>query len=82
MISNENAVKLEEVKSKLLSIPLSERKEVFSSYASGKTPDEWEAYFKAMREAENDLLNKYSYLPDNKAVSLARGVILDLFVEI
>ena len=82
MISNENAEKLEEVKSKLLSIPLGERKEVFSAYASGKAPDEWETHFKAMREAENELINKYSYLPDNKAVSLARGVIWDLFVEV
>jgi len=78
MISNESA---EKIKEKLSSITLSERKEVFSSYASGKSPDEWEAYFKAMRDAENDLIQKYAYLPDNRAVSLARGVIWGLFIE-
>lgn len=69
------------LKEKLSSIPPNEKKEIFSSYASGKTPDEWETYFKAMREAENELIDKYSYLPDNKATSLARGVVWDFFVE-
>jgi hypothetical protein len=80
MISKGSA-DLKEVKEKLSSIPLGERKEVFSSYASGKSPDEWKAYFKAMREAENELKRKYSHLPDNRAVSLARGVIWELFIE-
>lgn len=77
MISNAST----NLKEKLSSIPAHERVKIFSAYASGKTPAEWETHFKAMREAENELINKYSYLPDNKAVSLARGVIWDFFVE-
>lgn len=77
MISNAST----KLKEKLSSIPPNEKKKIFSAYASGKTPAEWETYFKAMREAENELIDKYSYLPDNKAVSLARGVIWDFFVE-
>lgn len=69
------------LKEKLSSIPPHEKKKIFLAYTSGKTPDGWETYFKAMREAENELINKYSYLPDNKPQCLARGVIWDLFVE-
>ena len=69
------------IKQKLSSIPPTERRRVFSAYASGETPDEWAAYFKAMRDMENELLNKYSYLPNNKAVSLARGAVWELFMD-
>ncbi len=70
-----------EIKEKLSSIPLIERKKVFSAYASGETPDGWETHFKAMREVEKELLTKYSHLPDNRAVSLARGVIWEVFID-
>lgn len=73
--------KLSETKEKLSLASPAEKKEIFSAYSSGQNPDGWEPYFKAMREAENELINKYSYLPDNKPQCLARGVIWDLFVE-
>lgn len=78
MILNE---KLSEVKAKLSSVSLAEKKRIFSLYASGQNPDEWETYLKAMRELEDELKSKYSYLPDNKPQCLARGVIWDFFVE-
>ena len=74
--------KLSETKEKLSLVSLADKKWIFSAYSSGQNPDGWEPYFKAMREAENDLIHKYAYLPDNKAVSLARGAIWDLFIEI
>jgi hypothetical protein len=57
-----------------------ELKFLFLAYAKDQTPASWVDEFKALRDKEKQLLKDYSHLPNNKAVSLARGVIWDLFI--
>ena len=53
---------------------------LFLAYAQGKTPASWVKEFRVLRAKEQQLLKDYSHLPNNKAVSLARGCIWDLFL--
>jgi hypothetical protein len=54
---------------------------LFLAYAKGKTPASWVKEFRMLRAKEEQLLRDYSHLPNNKAVSLARGCIWDLFLR-
>ncbi len=54
---------------------------LFLAYAQGKTPASWVKEFRILRAKEEQLLKDYSHLPNNKAVSLARGCIWDLFLR-
>lgn len=54
---------------------------LFLAYAQGKTPASWVKEFRVLRDKEEQLLKDYSHLPNNKAVSLARGCIWDLFLR-
>jgi len=54
---------------------------LFLAYAQGKTPASWVKEFRVLRAREEQLLRDYSHLPNNKAVSLARGCIWDLFLD-
>lgn len=53
---------------------------LFLAYAKGRTPASWVEEFRILRAKEAQLLKDYSHLPNNKAVSLARGCIWDLFL--
>jgi len=57
-----------------------ELKFLFLAYSQGKTPASWVKEFRILRAKEDQLLKDYSHLPNNKAVSLARGCIWDLFL--
>jgi len=54
---------------------------LFLAYAQGRTPASWVKEFRILRAKEEQLLKDYSHLPNNKAVSLARGCIWDLFLR-
>ncbi len=54
---------------------------LFLAYAKGRTPASWVKEFRMLRAKEDQLLKDYSHLPNNKAVSLARGCIWDLFLR-
>jgi hypothetical protein len=58
-----------------------ELKFLFLAYAQGRTPASWVKEFRMLRAKESQLLKDYSHLPNNKAVSLARGCIWDLFLD-
>lgn len=58
-----------------------ELKFLFLAYAKGRTPASWVKEFRILRKKEEQLLKDYSHLPNNKAVSLARGCIWDLFLR-
>lgn len=57
-----------------------ELKFLFLAYAKGRTPARWVKEFRMLRKKEAQILKDYSHLPNNKAVSLARGCIWDLFL--
>ncbi len=66
---------------RLSSMGPDELKSLFLDYAKGRTPKGWINEFKTLRAKENQLLKDYAHLPTNKAVSLARGCIWDLFLR-
>ena len=58
-----------------------ELKFLFVAYAQEKTPASWVKEFRMLRDKEEQLLRDYSHLPNNKALSLARGCVWDLFIR-
>lgn len=69
------------ISSKISALSPDDRKFLFLAYAKGRTPASWVKEFKMLRVKEEQLLKDYSHLPNNKAVSLARGCIWDLFLD-
>ena len=68
------------IQKQLSALSPDELKFLFLAYAKGRTPASWVKEFRILRAKEDQLLKDYSHLPDNKAVSLARGCIWDLFL--
>ena len=68
------------IQKQLSALSPDELKFLFLAYAKGRTPASWVKEFRTLRAKEDQLLKDYSHLPDNKAVSLARGCIWDLFL--
>ena len=68
------------IQKQLSALSPDELKFLFLAYAKGRTPASWVKEFRMLRAKEDQLLKDYSHLPDNKAVSLARGCIWDLFL--
>ena len=68
------------IQKQLSALSPDELKFLFLAYAQGRTPASWVKEFRMLRAKEEQLLKDYSYLPNNKAVSLARGCIWDLFL--
>mgnify|MGYP003554314328 FL=1 len=68
------------IQKQLSALSPDELKFLFLAYAKGRTPASWVKEFRTLRAKEDQLLKDYSHLPNNKAVSLARGCIWDLFL--
>ena len=68
------------IQKQLSALSPDELKFLFLAYAKGRTPASWVKEFRTLRAKEDQLLRDYSHLPNNKAVSLARGCIWDLFL--
>jgi len=69
------------IQKQLSALSPDELKFLFLAYAKGRTPASWVKEFRMLRTKEAQLLKDYSHLPNNKAVSLARGCIWDLFLR-
>ena len=68
------------IQNQLSALSPDDLKFLFLAYAKGRTPASWVKEFRMLRAKEAQLLKDYSHLPNNKAVSLARGCIWDLFL--
>lgn len=58
-----------------------QKAEVFKLYSSGARPPEWKEEFEHFERLEERIKRYYSHLPDNKAISMARGAVLNYFNE-
>ena len=70
-----------EIQNQISALSPDELKFLFLAYAQGRTPASWVKEFRILRAKEDQLLRDYSHLPNNRAVSLARGCIWDLFLR-